>query len=218
MAISLVGYASALGNTLTFPFAIQKGDAIVAMAGRNNNNVSPTLASGWVSLASAGTSNLSMRVAFRIADSASQSFGTWTNATGVAAYVFRPSVGSIVIPAVNQLAGTTNTPNYGSLTTVTLGDGYIDQWMGAFGSTLDNTLAIETAPTGMTFREKQSQTGYAFALFDTAATRLTTFPNTQVTLAAANIWRTTTFRIVEYPFPPFGGGGTFNPLNHPLIN
>lgn len=209
MAVDFVGAAGSLTNTVSLP-THQRGDCIVIAALRTNN-LTASLPSGWISLVSAGASGLSMRLGFRIAQSDSETSGTWTNATGLSCIVLRPTSGTIAVPTTAQTAATSTSVSYGVLAGVAAADNWIDQSFVMFGSTLLDTNAIETPPTGTTFLDKQSQTGLAFASF-----RLTTNAfgnwNTQTVTLSSAVWRTGVVRIAEYPFPAFGGGG-FRPVN-----
>jgi len=209
MAVDFVGAAGSLANTVTIP-AHQKGDCIVIAALRTNNT-SASLPSGWIGVSSAGTNNLSMRLGFRIAQSDAETSGTWTNATGLACVVFRPTVGTIAVPTDIQSTATSTTVTYGALTGVVAANNYTDQSFAMFGSTLLDTNAIETPPTGTTFLDKQSRTGLAFASFRLTTNAFGNWTAQTVTLASA-VWRTSVVRIAEYPFPAFGGGG-FRPVN-----
>lgn len=215
MAVTYIGATGSLSNTVPI-FSHQRGDCIVIAALRTNNTPA-SLPSGWIGLSAAGTSNLSMRLGFRIAQSNAETSGTWASATGLSSVVLRPTSGTIAIPTQIQSAATSTTVTYGALTGVLAADNYLDQSFVMFGSTLLDTNAIETPPTGTTFLDRQSQTGLAFASFRLTTNAFGNWASTSVTLPSA-VWRTGVVRIAEYPFPPFGGGGgTFNPLTHPLI-
>ena len=208
MAINFIGAVSTL-STSASPPSHQKGDIFVAAALRTNNT-SASLPAGWIGLGSAGTNNLSMRTGYRVAQSSSENSGTWTNATGLSLIILRPTAGTIAVPtSPAQTAAISTSVQYGALTGVVAADNYIDQTYVAFGSTLLDTNAIETAPTGMTFLEKSSQSGLAFASFRLTNNAFGNWTAQTVTLPSAT-WRTSVVRIAEYPFPAFGvGGGIF---------
>jgi hypothetical protein len=206
LAISIAGYASALSDSLTLP-GHQKGD-LIAIGAFRTNTTGASLPSGWISVSLGGASNLSLRVGLRIAQSSTETSGTWTNATGLSAIVLRPSAGSLSIPtSLGPTNGSTTTVTYQSITGIASADGYLDQTYIAFGSTLDSANAIETTPTGWDYLEKQSQTGLAFALFARTTNAFGNLAATTVTLANAAQWRTATVRITEYPFPSLASGG-----------
>jgi hypothetical protein len=216
MSINLVGTASAFAASVSLP-SHQKGDIFLAAALRTNN-VTASLPAGWVGISSAGTNNLSMRLGFRVAQSSIETSGTWFNATGLSVIILRPTAGTIAVPgASSQVAATSTSVTYGAVAGIVAGDNYLDQSFVAFGVTLTNTNAIETPPSGMTFLEKISDTGLAFASFRLTSNTFGAWTSQTVTLPSAT-WRTGVVRIAEYPFPALSSSGVFNPLNHLLIN
>lgn len=216
MAINFISAVSSLSTSVILG-SHQKGDILIASALRTNN-VTASLPAGWVGISSAGTSNLSMRLGFRVAQSNSESSGTWTNATGLSIIILRPTTGTIAVPgASSQSAATSTSVTYVAVAGIAAADNYLDQTYVAFGSTLLDTNAIETAPTGMTFLEKSSQSGLAFASFRLTANAFGNWTTQTVTLPSA-AWRTGIVRIAEYPFPAFGdGGGSYSPIDNILI-
>lgn len=210
MAVDFIGSAADLSDSLTLP-SHEKGDCMFVMATRAGNTA-PALPSGWITAASASTTSLSARVGFRIAHSSSETSGTWTNATGVSSVVFRPTVGTIAVPVFSSQGGTGTTVSYVTVAGVASADNYIDQSFCAFGITTVETNAIETPPTGMTFLDKQSQTGLAFASFRLTTNAFGNWSTQSVTLSSSSTWRAFVFRLAEYPFPAFGAGG-FRPVN-----
>jgi len=216
MAINLVGTASAFATSVGLP-SHQKGDILIAAALRTNN-VAASLPAGWVGISSAGTNNLSMRIGFRVALSSIETSGTWTNATGLSIIILRATVGTIAVPGASaQTAAISTSVTYGAVAGTLAVDNYTDQSFIAFGSTLLDTNAIETPPTGMTYLEKISQSGLAIANFRLTTNAFGAWTSQTVTLPSAT-WRTGVVRIAEYPFPALSSSGVFNPLNHLLIN
>jgi hypothetical protein len=216
MAIDFIGAVSALATSVNLT-PHQKGDIFIAAAMRTAN-VTASLPSGWIGFSSSGTNNLSMRLGFRVAQSDSETSGNWTGASGLSIITFRPTVGTIAVPgASSQVAGISTSVTYGAVAGVAAADNYIDQTFVGFGSTLLDTNAIETPPTGMTFLEKSSQSGLAFASFRLTTNAFGSWTTQTVTLPSAT-WRTGVVRIAEYPFPAFGGGGgSYSPIQNILI-
>jgi len=215
MAIDFIGAVSALATSVPLG-SHQKGDIFIAAAIRTAN-VTASLPAGWIGFFSAGTNNLSMRLGFRVAQSDSETSGTWTNATGLSIIILRPTVGTIAVPgASSQVAGISTSVQYGAVAGIAAADNYIDQTFVAFGSTLLDINAIETPPTGMTFLEKSSQSGLAFASFRLTTNAFGAWTAQTVTLPSAT-WRTGVVRIAEYPFPAFGSGGSYSPIDNILI-
>lgn len=88
MAISRIGAAAAEATSITIPGTYQAADLMIIFAFRSGNATPPSLPAGWTNISStAGTSSL--RCGYKIAGSASETSGTWTNATGVISHVYR---------------------------------------------------------------------------------------------------------------------------------
>ena len=215
MAINFISAVSSLSTSVILG-SHQKGDVFIAAALRTNN-VTASLPAGWIGLSSAGTNNLSLRLGFRVAQSSSETSGFWINATGLSIIILRTTDGTIAVPGASaQTAGISTSVSYGAVAGVVSADNYIDQTFVAFGSTLLDTNAIETPPTGMTFLEKSSQAGLAFASFRLTTNAFGAWTTQTVTLPSA-VWRTGVIRIAEYPFPAIDGGGSYSPIDNLLI-
>ena len=93
MAISYVGSASAAATSVTLPAHVA-GDLIYIFTFRNGSTTAPTIPSGWLPIAGGpGANTCSFRQGFRIARGASETSGTWTNATHIVAVVMRGTLG-----------------------------------------------------------------------------------------------------------------------------
>jgi len=108
--ITYIG-AAAGTTSATLP-AHQAGDLILAFVFRSGSTVATTLPAGWTSIATLGANTTHGRLAFKIAESSSETSGTWTNATRVIFQVYRNAE-----PANITLAGLRSTAT-GSSTTV----------------------------------------------------------------------------------------------------
>lgn len=106
MAISHVGAAIASGETVTLP-AHQAGDLILGYGYTATGSVS--LPAGWTNLEAWSVSAFPVtyygRLAWKVAASGSESFGTWTNA-------------NISTVAVYRTTGTWRTPTFARWTTI----------------------------------------------------------------------------------------------------
>jgi hypothetical protein len=144
MAISRISSAWAQSNTLTIG-SHQADDLIVAWGFRSGFAL-PTVSSGWdLVLANAVLSANGGVVACRRATSASETFGTWTNASAVGCAVYRGSSG-LVYPGGAGRFG------YFSLT-ISLSLAFsraVDNWLYVAGFYSNTTTDIEIAPTGFT--------------------------------------------------------------------
>jgi len=144
--ITYIGAAEGT-DSATLP-AHQAGDLILAFAFRSGSTVATTLPAGWTSIALAGANVTHGRLAFKIAQSSSETSGTWTNATRVIFQVYRNAE-----PANITLAELRSTAT-GSSTTVSYNavNAWKDlAWTVAFMGhrSTDNSAGT---PTGLTAR------------------------------------------------------------------
>lgn len=211
MAISYVGAASAEATSLTLP-THQKHDLIIMCAMRASNAL-PTLPTGWLVVGTRQANSIGNIVAYKIAQSASESSGTWTNATMLASAVYRDDAEFLGVGnhTSSGTAGTTTITYTGILarsagSTATSrmrsDSGYV---VGYGGCSLNNTSA-ETAPTGMTNRTAVAgASANEIAIHDTAA-EVTDTANQTVTVASSTVWAMT-FEIhrTGILFPAAGG-------------
>lgn len=89
--IQFVGSGASTGaTTITIP-THQTGDIIVIAAFRETAETVPDLPAGYTSLATTSTAGLTMssRVGYKVATSASETSGTWTNANALGVAVYR---------------------------------------------------------------------------------------------------------------------------------
>jgi len=144
--ITYIG-AAAGTTSATLP-AHQAGDLILAFVFRSGSTTATTLPSGWTSLESLGANTTHARLAFKVAESSSETSGTWTSATRVIFQVYRNAeLENIDLAALRS----TNT---GSSTTVTYNaiNAWKDlAWTVAFMGhrSTDNSAGT---PTGLTAR------------------------------------------------------------------
>jgi surface protein len=85
--ITYIGAAE--GTTSATLPAHQAGDLILAFAFRSGSTAATTLPAGWTSIATVGANTTHGRLAFKIAQSSSETSGTWTDATRVIFQVYR---------------------------------------------------------------------------------------------------------------------------------
>lgn len=211
MAISRIGQATAQSSTITIPGTYAAGDLIV-IAGARANTTAPTIPSGWVSLMTAGASGLSLVMACKHAQSASESAPTFTNASIILCAVYRASSG-IIFPgsanSQNSIASATISysalPNYRA--------GVLSNWYLGAAAQLNTTNSLETAPTGMANVNFDSVTGLKAALHDTNADQASNWSNANVTVATSALYRSAVVHLCEttYTFPSGGGGIFFRP-------
>jgi surface protein len=85
--ITYIGAAE--GTTSATLPAHQASDLILAFAFRSGSTAATTLPAGWTSIATVGANTTHGRLAFKIAESSSETSGTWTDATRVIFQVYR---------------------------------------------------------------------------------------------------------------------------------
>jgi hypothetical protein len=157
MTVSFVGSASAAATTLTLP-THQAGDLLIIAAASAVNTLI-TIPSGWNRLhyrADSGlATNRALSVGYKIATTAAETSGTWSNGTVMACVVYRHTTNLITLGGM-RFSGASNstTLTYGPMTASGDTSGIItpNQWVIAIGMVGSNSLAAETAPTGFTNR------------------------------------------------------------------
>jgi hypothetical protein len=112
---------------------------------------------------------------------------------------------------------TSTTINYLSQTANTFQTGASDQ---AIVGWVANRNAANTlsSPSGMTLAQSATDGSVWQTRLDYQLSRTTIWPSTNVTVTNSAAWRTFVLSLVESPvYGISGGGGVFNPIEHPLI-
>jgi hypothetical protein len=213
MAISRVGSASAQATTITIP-THQSGDLILIVANRNNSTAA-TIPSGWVVLNNSGASGVSISLAWKIAQSSSETSGTWTNASAMHCAVYRGSVGSLVMNLpVGAATGNSTTVFFSTLASgLVYRTGQEDNWYIGTAIQLNSANSLETAPSGMSNIHVESSSGvWKSVLHDTNASQLSNWSSVSITVANTAQYISRVAQIFEFAAPA-GGGGGFRPVN-----
>lgn len=190
MAISYISSADVQASTLTMP-AHQIGDMLIMFAYRENNTP-PTTPAGWTILDSpTGANTNSAAVAYKIAGSASETSGTWTNASMLVCAVYR-GVSHIGAHAVNN--GASATVSYPALT-LDITDG--TSWVVGFAGHRSVNGSVATAPTGMTNRNSLEGTTSDGAVHDTNGGVASWSARTVVTTETASGFYVARIELVE---------------------
>lgn len=142
---SYIAATSAEATSLTLP-SHQAGDTIVIVAARVGNTTPPTMPSGWVSFVSRSNNGIGSVVAYKIAASAGETSGTWTNATHMAAATYRNDTNYLLMGAVGQNGNFSTAINYAALTM------RATSWLVGIVILATNSTTGDTAPSGMTQR------------------------------------------------------------------
>lgn len=155
-AIVFVDSATAAGNTVTVP-TVQVGDFMVCSTQRANNTPI-SLISGWTDWPGTPTSNTtggSMRVAYRVATSTSETCGSWTSSTRTNLLIFRNVTGPGAIAWTTPTA--VNPITFPALTLTTLNG---SSWGVRFGCSMGNESVFTTDnPTGAPNTPRQTASG-----------------------------------------------------------
>jgi hypothetical protein len=208
MAISFVGSATVQDTSIAIP-SHQAGDLIFIFAGRTAT-APATVPSGWVQAGPTGASLVSVASGWKIAQSSSETSGTWTNASVLICAVYRADTG---ILAFSTSAGGANaTGTSVSYTTVTNGlvyrAGTLDNWYLGIGMQLNSANSLETPPSGMTNVAVESSSGaWKAVLHDTNASQLSNWATAATTVTTAAASSTRVYQLFEFDGPSFGGGG-----------
>jgi hypothetical protein len=119
--ITRIGQGSAEATTVTIPAGHKVGDLLLIFAFRDGSATNPTIPAGWTNVTNTFDGTLtSVSVGWKIATSASETSGTWTNATSLMVIVLR-SVDALAPVITNATsAGTTNTTTFAALTDANL--------------------------------------------------------------------------------------------------
>jgi hypothetical protein len=175
MTVSFVGAASAEATSLTLP-THQAGDLLVMVCASTTAQITPP--AGWLRLhvryASDGGGR-SLTVAYKIAASASETSGTWTNAVTIICGVYRDDANYIIMgPSRFTGASSTTGTTLAWPTMTATGDtpGILtpDQWVVAAAMTNQPASTIDSAPSGYTNRAVQAGTSATkIVLHDTNA-------------------------------------------------
>jgi hypothetical protein len=208
VTISRISSASAASDSVTLG-THASGDMILIFAYNDGANTAPSLPTGWLNINNATGSTSGTRIGYKIAQSASETSGTWTNADGLIAIVYRSDAGLVIPTLAGFNSGTSTTVNYSAFG-VAFNRENVDQWMVGFASQRVDTNTLETAPTGMTNITSQTGTGWEMAAHDSNADA-NSFASANVTVTTSAAWRTIAFSIFEQPYPTTSGGGLFLP-------
>ena len=206
MTISRISSAAAAASSVTLGTHAQ-GDLLMAFAFNDGSTTIPSLPSGWTNHMTFTGSLTGIRIGYKMASSSSDTSGTWTNADGLIVVVYRGGTGYIVQPAFgNGNLGTSTTLRYSAFTAANDREGATDRWFAGFAAMRVDTNAIETPPTNMSLVLGQVGTGWEMVWHDSNAT-LTSWPNTDVTVATSAFWRTGIVQLYEQDHQQAAGSG-----------
>jgi hypothetical protein len=217
MAISRISALALPSPTISIPGAYAAGDLIIVAACRANTTPA-TVPAGWVTLSTAGANGVSLVIASKYAQSASESAASFAGAGILLCGLYRGSLG-IVFPSMGIAAqGTISSIiNYGSVTNFRAG--VEANWYLSFGAQLNTANSLETAPTGMANVNFETVSGSLKGAFhDTNGNQFSNWTAPTVTLPNSAAYRSGSIQISEMIYPaPSGGGGSYSPIDNLLI-
>ena len=161
-----------------------------------------------------------MTVGWKRATSASETSGTWTNATTLHAIVYRPGTDKIIVPKYYSGASAISVSVQVAAQTVgTFETNSDDLWLVAFIAQRNSSNNLQSATwTGLSNVSSSTDSStWQAVVNDTNATRTTAWTAQTANLTNSAGWQTRLFGLQEVPTQS-AGGGTLNPLQHPLIS
>jgi hypothetical protein len=209
MAVIRVSSAIANGDTLTMP-SHQEHDLIIAVIYRHDSTTAPTEVSGWRFRQSRAVGSSSIRLYDKVAASGSETFGTWTNATQVAAVVYRSDADLLLCCVGGGVAsGTSTAITYSGVGTST-GMSNVNSYVLGTAGVRSNSSDAEGAPSGMTNIVSIAGTSDGeLTVHDTNA-EVANWNTTAFTASTTEVYNSITIGIQETDHPvPTGGGGEF---------
>jgi len=206
VTISRISSATNAGDTVTIG-THAAGDTIFILAYNDGSGTIPSLPAGWLNHHTLANSTIQgIRVGYRVAQSSSETSGTWTNADGLIAVVYRGSEG-VVVPGVFSESGATSaTITYGPTIAATRNRENVDQWFFGLAMQRVDTNALETAPSSMTNVTNLVGTGWEIVWHDTNADA-NSWSNANVVLSTSAAYRSAVVQIWEQPFYSAASGG-----------
>lgn len=163
-----VGAAGAEAATITIPTRHIAGDIMIIFAFRDGSTTNPTIPAGWTTITNTTDGTLcSVSMGWKVATSAAETSGTWTNATALLVGVYRNQESlSLVSPfgTISASANTTSPSTYGAVSTMK-GE---TSWLIAFqGHRSTDTTTLTNPPTSMTNVASNLGATCGMAMFDT---------------------------------------------------
>lgn len=215
MSISLVNSIQAFGQTVT-PGTHNAGNLFLAACTNDNSPTIPSRPSDWILLWSGGSATGATILAYKYAQSASEAFGTWTNADHVSLTVWDGGANTFVSPwLVSTNTATSANMNWAAQATNTFRDGVADTALFLYGHNrlTSNNLSAALGATTHLFEDTDG-------VFDIVGKyqlgRTTAWSGTSLTLTSA-FWRTAVICLNEHAGYGFTGGSQTNPLEHLLV-
>jgi hypothetical protein len=216
MTISYVGSAAAEATSVTLP-AHQAGDLIVLFAWNGGSLTIPTVPSGWLIIrnwARNPGANRAGVIAYKMAASASETSGTWTNAAMVGVAIYRDDANILALGGdalgtdINSTGFTYQALPVNTNTTAAFGKmRSASGWLIGIGGANVNDQSLETPPSGMTNRlNLAGASTNEISIHDTNS-NVSSWASTNVTLASTTVGSSCVLEIFDTGIPKSSGGG-----------
>lgn len=215
MAISRISSATNNGTTITIG-THAANDLIILFGYRDNNNSGPTLPSGWYGVFSGGGNSTGMTIGWKQATTASETSGTWTNATTLHAIVYRPGTDKIIIPKYYSGASASSVSvQVAAQPSGSFESNSDDLWLVAFIAQRNSSNSLETATwTGLSnVTSSTDGSTWQAVVNDSNSTRSTAWTSTTATVTNSASWQTRLLGLQEVPKQSASSGGGFRPVN-----
>ena len=209
MTIALQANSSALATTVSLGTHAVR-DLIVIHASNHGSATLPTKPdSSWITSYSASVAGGSVLVAYKHAQTTSETSGTWTNATHLFATIWRGGTNTLVVPEfVSTNSSITATINYAAQTAGTVKTDAANMALLAYvlNSNTSNTLLapgatidLQSATDGSTWQAKQYY----------QLNRTATWASTSVSQATSAFYRSLMLTLIESDLYGISSGGIF---------
>lgn len=198
MNIARVGASAVEATSITIPGTYQAGDLIMIYAFRSVQ-IAPTAPAGWTVIGTGSVIGSSYTLAWKLAASASDTSGTWTNATGLICHVLR-NTATNKVPVNTNIGTTTNTGTTVTYTTLMspILKAPTTSWLVAFAATKITDSSLQTPPTDMTNCATLVGGAAEYACHDTNGPYIpAAWPSTAVVVGGTSAeWRTAVVEIL----------------------
>ena len=208
MSISLISNAQAATNTVSMP-THATGDLLLVCTTNDNASTTPTIPAGYVNLWALGSGTGAMTVAYKYAQSSSETTGTWTNADQISVTVWRGAANTIVWPwQVSASTASTTSMTWAVQGTGLFRTGSEDTALFAYGHNRSSTNNLGQTLGALTnlFEQGDGTNYQVCAKYQLA--RTTTWAATTLTMATAAFWRTVMISLTEQTGYGFSGGSS----------
>jgi len=209
MAITFVGAHQVEGTSIDITANV--GDAIVLAVMRDGSTLAPSLPNELPGLFIGGTASLWLGVFGLICKTANPTLSGFTNATRLAAAVYRSSGGNCVLPrrSSNQQTGAAGSGGTVTYPVINAIASLTECWQVGIMTHRSNDVDIQNAPSGMVNRVASSGGTGKIAIHDTNSTSLS-WASTNYTLTAGTSaqWRSCVVEVAEFDYAPASGGSS----------